>query len=298
MDTRWIENLMSGYGSKHSNLREHILSIHKSNPGFTENCAQNFKNVAGRSSYQWLAELIQPEVHHKVLDLACGSGVLLEICDELYGHKISLSGIDMSEDELALATKRLVNRKIELQNSTAQNLDFFPEESHDVILCHWALTLMDPLEPVLKEVKRILKPQGIFGAIIDGDQNLSTEYEIVHKIIYGWAQKQFTNYGTVELGDSRARDPIKLIAIVKKIFENSLVTIEPDVLILKAKPLQLAKDVSGFFYASLILSKENTKKMIEDLKKLFDLNKNKQQISTFRMPINRLTVRVKTQTTN
>ena len=49
MDTRWIENLMLGHGSKHSNLREHILSIHKNNPGFTENCAQNFKNNAGRS---------------------------------------------------------------------------------------------------------------------------------------------------------------------------------------------------------------------------------------------------------
>ena len=193
MDTRWIENLMLGHGSKHSNLREHILSIHKNNTGFTENCAQNFKNQSGRSSYQWLAQLIKPEMHHKVLDLACGNGALLEICDELYGHNISLTGVDMSEDELALASIRLGNREIELKNSTAQNMDLFSDNSHDVILCHWALTLMDPLEPVLNEAKRILKPKGIFGAIIDGDHNLSTEYEITHKIIYSWAQKQFAN---------------------------------------------------------------------------------------------------------
>ena len=298
MDTRWIENLMLGHGSKHSNLREHILSIHKNNTGFTENCAQNFKNEFGRSSYQWLAQLIKPEMHHKVLDLACGNGALLEICDELYGHNISLTGVDMSEDELALASKRLGSREIELKNSTAQNMDLFSEKSHDVILCHWALTLMDPLEPVLKEAKRILKPKGIFGAIIDGDHNLSTEYEITHKIIYSWAQKQFANYGSIELGDSRARDPIKLIAIVKKIFKNSSVMIEPDVLIMKDKPLQLAKDVSGFFYASLILSEENTKKMIEDLHKFFNLNKNKNQIATFRMPINRLRVETDTQPIN
>ena len=140
MDTRWIENLMLGHGSKHSNLREHILSIHKNNTGFTENCAQNFKNQSGRSSYQWLAQLIKPEMHHKVLDLACGNGALLEICDELYGHNISLTGVDMSEDELALASIRLGNREIELKNSTAQNMDLFSEKSHDVILCHWALT--------------------------------------------------------------------------------------------------------------------------------------------------------------
>lgn len=298
MDTRWIENLMLGHGSKHSNLREHILSIHKNNPGFTENCAQNFKNNAGRSSYQWLAELIQPKIHYSVLDLACGSGALLEICDELYGQRISLTGVDMSEDELALATNRLRNKKIKLKNSTAQNLSVFSKKSYDVILCHWALTLMDPLEPVLREVKRILKPKGIFGAIIDGDHNLSTEYEIVHNIIYGWAQKQFANYGSIELGDPRARDPIKLVDIAKKIFQNSAITIEPDILLLKAKPLQLAKDVSGFFYAALVLSEENNKKMIKDLQKFFELNKDKNQISTFHMPINRLIIELKNQPTN
>jgi 2-polyprenyl-3-methyl-5-hydroxy-6-metoxy-1,4-benzoquinol methylase len=107
MNTTWIEKLMSGEGSKHSNLREHILSVHKSNPGFTENCAQSFKNKAGKSSYQWLAEIIQPKIHHEILDLACGSGPLLEICDEMFGKNISLTGLDMSDEELALAKTRL-----------------------------------------------------------------------------------------------------------------------------------------------------------------------------------------------
>jgi hypothetical protein len=149
---------------------------------------------------------------------------------------------------------------------------------------------MDPLEPVLKEIKRVLRPKGFFGAIVDGDHNLSPQYEIVHNIIYKWTQKQYSNYGSVELGDSRTRDPLKLISVVEKIFNNSVVKIEPDILQLKAKPLELAKQVSGFFYAALVLSEENNKKMIEEVQKFFESNKNQDQLSTFQMPINRLVV--------
>ncbi len=290
MEKKWIENLMSGKGSNHLNLREHILEIHKRNTGFTENCAQNFKNNAGRSSYEWLAEIISPKYHFQVLDLACGSGPLLEICDQNFGKNISLFGVDMSDEELSLAKQRLKNSEIKLKNSTAQNLNFIADKSVDVVLCHWALTLMDPLEPVLKEVKRILSSKGIFGAIVDGNDNLSPHYKIIHNIIYKWAKKQYSNYGSIELGDPRVRDPLKLQKLIEKIFNKSTVKIEPDILELKARPPKLAKDVSGFFYASLILSKENSDGMLNEVQNFFSNQKKQDGFCTFKMPINRLVI--------
>ena len=48
---------------------------------------------------------------------------------------------------------------------------------------------MDPLVPVLKTVKRILKNQGIFSAIVDGDLNSATGYLEIHNLIYKFVQK-------------------------------------------------------------------------------------------------------------
>ena len=290
MDRTWITKLMSGEGSNHSNLRKHILAIHESNPGFTENCGHNFKNKSEKSSYQWLAQIIEPKKHKKILDLACGSGPLLEICDDLYGQDISLIGVDMSSPELKLASRRLKNTKISLINSTAQDLNFISDKDIDVVLCHWALTLMSPVEPVLREIKRVLKNRGIFGAIIDGNNSLSPQYEKVHSIIYSWAKKQYSNYGSVELGDTRIREPKKLITLIKEIFIDVYVEIEHDILELKAEPEKLAKEVSGFFYAALILNKTNKKNMLLELQKFFISQKTNRRVLSFQMPINRLIV--------
>lgn len=289
MDKTWIKKLMLDEGSKHSNLREHLLTVHKNNPGFTESCAQNFKNEHGRSSYHWLAELIRPNIHKQVLDLGCGSGPLLEICDKIHGGTISLIGVDMSEDELALAKKRL-DKKITLFNSTAQNLSCIGEDSVDVVLCHWALTLMDPLEPVFKEIKRVLRSNGVFGAIVDGNHKNLPQYKAVHNIIYSWAQTEYSNYGNVELGDVRTRDTASLLELVKTHFKGALIIVEHDVLELTGEPSTLAKEVSGFFYATFVLTKENKVKMLKEIEKLFESQYRKDHVSSFKMPINRLKV--------
>ena len=75
----------------------------------------------------------------------------------------------MNGNELKLARTRLLIKNINFYNAKAQDLSFIEDSSKDVIFCHWALTLMDPVIPVLKTVKRILRNQGVFSAIVDGD---------------------------------------------------------------------------------------------------------------------------------
>ena len=68
----------------------------------------------------------------------------------------------MNDNELKLARTRLLNKDINFYNAKAQELSFIKDSSKDVIFCHWALTLMDPIVPVLKTIKRILKNHGSF----------------------------------------------------------------------------------------------------------------------------------------
>ena len=62
----------------------------------------------------------------------------------------------MCPEELELAKARLVDSGASLFESKAQNLSVIDDNSIDIVLCHWALTLMDPIAPVLNEVKRVL----------------------------------------------------------------------------------------------------------------------------------------------
>ena len=59
----------------------------------------------------------------------------------------------MNDNELKLARIRLLNEDIDFFNAKAQKLNFIKDSSKDVIFCHWALTLMDPIIPVLKPLK-------------------------------------------------------------------------------------------------------------------------------------------------
>ena len=176
---------------KHPNrnaLIDHLRTIHQEHAGFTEVCASSCRDRVGRNSYEWLAELVPVNEVSNVLDLACGSGPLLKILFDR-NKNLNLKGIDMSPEELALAKIRLKNSGTSLIETNAQNLRVINDNSIDIVLCHWALTLMDPIDPVLNEVKRVLTHKGQFAAIVDGPMNIAPGYKKVHDLIYSYVQE-------------------------------------------------------------------------------------------------------------
>ena len=196
----------------------------------------------------------------------------------------------MNDSELKLARTRLLNQDINFYNAKAQELNFLKDSSKDVIFCHWALTLMDPVVPVLKTIKRILKNQGIFSAIVDGDSSSAPGYSEVYNIIYKYVQKIFPNYGLLELGDPRVRTLKTLNELIKEIFINCEIKITSHLLTFKERPDVLAKEVSGFFYASLVLSPKHYDILVSELKKHFNkISVN--GLSDFNLPVNRVIVK-------
>jgi len=215
---------------------------------------------------------------------------LLDLCNQRFGSELVLSGVDMNSSELQLARKRLSHTDIKLHQGTAQNLDFIADSSFDVIFCHWALTLMDPVEQVLATTKRILKERGIFAAIIDGDSKSAPGYLEVHDIIYDHVQRKYPDYGVYELGDSRVRTADQLQKLTTETFEDFDVNITPITLNFNAAPSILAREAAGFFYASFVLSPSDLSVMLSELEKYF-ITKQQDGFSNFTMPVNRLVVR-------
>jgi SAM-dependent methyltransferase len=285
----WTRLIEIGQQPDSKALRDHIDIVHNNNAGFTEAFAWNCRDANGKNSYELLGDIVDLKYHSHVLDLGCGSGVLLDHCNQRFGTELILSGVDMNGSELQLARERLANSDAKLYQGTAQNLDFLADSSFDVIFCHWALTLMDPVVEVLATTKRLLKEKGIFTAIVDGDSKTASGYAEIHDIIYKHVQFKYPDYGFFELGDPRVRTAKELQKLTAETFVGFNVNITPITLSLNAAPRILAREAAGFFYASFVLSHEDFNCMLTDLEKFF-ITKQKDGVSCFKMPVNHLVV--------
>jgi ubiquinone/menaquinone biosynthesis C-methylase UbiE len=285
----WTQQVESGQQPSSSALRDHLDAVHDNNAGFTEAFAWNCRDASGKNSYELLADIVDQKYHSHVLDLGCGSGVLLDVCNQRFGAELALSGVDMNDSELKLARERLAHTNTKLYQGAAQNLDYLADSSFDVIFCHWALTLMDPVVEVLATTKRLLKEGGIFAAIIDGDPKTAPGYLEVHDIIYEHVQCKYPDYGVFELGDPRVRTAEGLQKLTAENFVDFNVNITPISLSFKAAPSILAREAAGFFYASFVLSPPEFSQMLIDLEKYFITNQQ-DGVSCFTMPVNRLVV--------
>ncbi|WMS44659.1 methyltransferase domain-containing protein [Acuticoccus sp. MNP-M23] len=285
--TAWASTVRRGEKPTQSDLRDHLLAVHSLNAGFTESCAMRCRNNDGRNTYEWLADVIDPAAHRSLMDLACGSGPLIALCHQRHGSALDLAGVDMSADELQLLRDRLPDGAATLHHGMAQDLGAFPPGSVDVVLCHWALTLMDPVEPVLTEVNRILARGGVFAAVVDGDMNADDLYRAVHDIIHTWVTREFPHYDEFGIGDVRIRQRSMLAPMVQSAFADAEVSVDQDVFELQAGNDVLAREAAGFFYSSFVLSAPAHAGMLAELEAMFAAR----GASRFSMPVNRLVVR-------
>lgn len=130
----------------------YVGEYHDANPGITEDVLAGARDGAGRSPYDWLVEAV-PAGASTVVDLACGSG---PVARRLHGVRVV--GVDQSAAELGRATGLRVQARapaLPLAGGCA-----------GAVVASMALMLMHPLEPVLAEVARILRPGGTFVATV------------------------------------------------------------------------------------------------------------------------------------
>ena len=292
LNSLWTESLTRNLHPDSNALVDHLRIVHHKHTGFTEACASSCRDKAGRNSYEWLAEIVPNNKGLRVLDLACGSGTLLKILSDR-NQNLNLKGIDMCPEELKLAKNLLINSGVNLIESKAQNLKAIKDNSIDIVLCHWALTLMDPIAPVLNEIRRVLTSEGRFAALVDGPMNVVSSYKEVHDLIYSYVQKEIPSYGKIDLGDPRIRGTESLSNLISKTFPEANVTIETNVVTIKGPVIQVAEIAAGFFYAVFVLKPDMRNSMITSLSKILAISKEStdaEKQGQFSMPINRLLV--------
>lgn len=200
-----------------STAERFFAGFHDADPGITSRAfAALPAQMAGRSfasSYHCLTAVV-PEGAAAVLDLACGDGWLLSLLAARRQPGLALAGVDLSAGELDAARRRLGDAAA-LHHARAQALPL-AGASADVVLCHMALMLMDDAPQVLAEVRRVLRPGGIFSAVVGGG-SASPAHQVFVSLLR--EHRKLPQFESLRLGDRRLHSPEGIAELFAAHFE-------------------------------------------------------------------------------
>lgn len=113
------------------------------------------------------AARIQPG--HRVLDVACGTGVLAREAATRVGSRGFVAGVDPAPGMLVVAER--IAPTVEWRRGTAESLPY-PDEAFDAVVCQFGLMFFDDHRESLREMLRVLSPGGTLTvAVLDMLEN-------------------------------------------------------------------------------------------------------------------------------
>ena len=231
-------------GGERAGVLEDLVEYHRDNPGITEATLGALRTADGLTGYQLLAARV-PVGAHTVVDLGCGNGPLLR---EL--HQPRVIGVDACASELALAASHA--RHAELLQVTGQAFgDRLEVASVDAVLSHHAFYLMEPIEPVVASIARVLRPHGLFAFVTSSPRG--AEYEPWSSMMRAFSaitKREHPTFGG--WGDRRVWTLDGLHELLDERFEGLVV--EEFVLVARESPEALCDRLLRFLYSAELQS--------------------------------------------
>ena len=112
-----------------------------------------------RECYPFVLNAINNIPFNKVLDLGCGTGVILKEISSI-NSDVELFGLDLSENMIAKATQRL-GTTATLSVGDAENLPY-ADNTFDLVCCVESFHHYPNPKKALSEINRVLKNGGLF----------------------------------------------------------------------------------------------------------------------------------------
>ncbi|MBW3660783.1 MAG: methyltransferase domain-containing protein [Gemmatimonadetes bacterium] len=133
-----------------------------------ENYERYFVPAIGAPLAAPLVDLASLQSSDRVLDVACGTGVVARLAAERVGPTGSVSGLDVNPGMLA-AARAATPRDIEIDwhESSADAIPL-PDGAYDVVLCQMGLQFFPDKRAALREMRRVLAPGGRLALNVPG----------------------------------------------------------------------------------------------------------------------------------
>jgi ubiquinone/menaquinone biosynthesis C-methylase UbiE len=122
----------------------------------------------------------------RVLDVACGTGIVARLAAPLLGKGGSIVGVDLNADMLEVARNKapVAGAHIEWRQADAACLPL-PEAQFDAVLCQQGLQFLPDKRAALVEMHRVLKPKGALGVCVW----CSIEHSPLHAALVEWVAR-------------------------------------------------------------------------------------------------------------
>jgi ubiquinone/menaquinone biosynthesis C-methylase UbiE len=114
--------------------------------------------------------LADPQPGERVLDVACGTGVVTRLASQRVGRTGHVVGLDLNPGMLAVATSRASGQSptdapITWQEASATKMPL-PDGSFDIVYCQLGLQFFPDRLAALREMYRVLVPGGRLGLMV------------------------------------------------------------------------------------------------------------------------------------
>ena len=111
--------------------------------------------------------LAVPTAEDAVLDIACGTGVVTRLAAQYVGPGGSVVGLDANPGMIEVARSQSVNSDISIDWKVGDALMLpFPEATFQIVFCQGGLQFITDRLTVLREMYRVLKPQGKLALMV------------------------------------------------------------------------------------------------------------------------------------
>lgn len=132
----------------------------------SENYERYFVPAIGAPLAGALIEFAELQPGERVIDVACGTGVVARLAASAVEPSGSVLGLDVNPGMVAVA-RAVGPPAIEWHGASAQEMPF-PDESFDVALCQMGLQFFENKPAALHEIRRVLSPGGRLAVSLPG----------------------------------------------------------------------------------------------------------------------------------
>jgi ubiquinone/menaquinone biosynthesis C-methylase UbiE len=202
-----------------------------------------------RASAELLLERVPPKPGQRVLDVACGTGIVARMVATRAGAAARVVGLDLNESMLAVASANAPSDAvpIEWRQGNAQALPF-ENDAFDQVYCQQGLQFFPDKTAALREMRRVLAPG---GTVILSVWALNNPYNTA--LAEGLEKYADATAASLSLKPFTLSDPHALRALVSNA-RFGAIDIEKGTITRHVQPTQewLLQDTSGLPYSSTI----------------------------------------------